>query len=178
MDLTENTLESKLEYQGHIVTVRTDRVTLPNGGTATREVVSHPGGVAVVPLMEDGTVLMVRQYRYAFSQVLLEIPAGKLNPGEEPLPAAMRELEEEAGVVPEELIDLGAIYPSPGFCDETLYLYLAKGLTRTFCHPDDDEFLEVEAIPLDALIGQIMRNELSDAKSVAALLKTHLFLKE
>lgn len=177
MDLTEKQLDSKLEYQGAIVSVKTDHVTLPNGKTATREIVSHPGGVAIVALQQDGTVLMVRQYRYAYSQVLLEVPAGKLNPGEEPLPAALRELEEEVGVVAGQLIDLGFIYPSPGFCDEVLYLYLAKDLTTTACHPDEDEFLEVDAIPLDTLIEMIKQNKLSDGKSVAALLKTYLFLQ-
>lgn len=178
MNLTETQLDSKLEYKGRIVSVRTDHVTLPNGNTAPREIVSHPGGVAIVPLNNDGTVIMVRQYRYAFSQILLEVPAGKLNDGEEPRAAALRELEEEAGVVPDQLIDLGPIYPSPGFCDEVLYLYLAKGLTATQCNPDDDEFLEIEAIPLQTLLDQIRRNELPDGKSVAALLKTSLFLQE
>lgn len=138
---------------------------------------SIPAGVAVLPLNDDGTVTVVRQYRYPFAQVLTEIPAGKLDPEEEPRAGALRELKEEIGAQVGELIDLGAIYPSPGFCQEVLYLYLAKDLTYGDCCPDEDEFLEVARVPFDTLAGQVMSGEIRDGKTVAAVLKTKLLLK-
>ena len=177
MDLTEKTRESKTVYQGHIVTVQVDRAELPNGQCAVREVVRHPGGVAVLPLEEDGTVLLVRQFRYPFGKVLLEIPAGKMDKGgEEPRSAALRELGEETGAIPDELISLGSIYVSPGFCDEELHLYLATGLHPGQTHPDEDEFLAPERVPFDELVSRVMAGEIHDAKTVAAVLKTKLYL--
>ena len=177
MELTERTVEHTRPYEGVIVDVDLDKAVLPNGRIATREVVVHPGGVAVLPLNDDGTVTVVRQYRYPFSQVLTEIPAGKLDPGEEPHAGALRELKEEIGAQVGELIDLGAIYPSPGFCQEVLYLYLARDLTYGDCCPDEDEFLEVARIPFDSLAEQVMRGGIRDGKTVAAVLKTKLLLK-
>ena len=177
MELTERTVEHTRPYEGVIVDVDLDKAVLPNGRIATREVVLHPGGVAVLPLNDDGTVTVVRQYRYPFAQVLTEIPAGKLDPEEEPRTGALRELKEEIGAQVGELIDLGAIYPSPGFCQEVLYLYLAKDLTYGDCCPDEDEFLEVARVPFDTLAGQVMSGEIRDGKTVAAVLKTKLLLK-
>lgn len=177
MDMTERTIEHTRPYEGVIVNVDLDKALLPNGRTAKREVVSHPGGVAVLPLNDDGTVTVVRQYRYPFSQVLTEIPAGKLDPGEEPRTGALRELSEEVGAQVGELVELGAIYPSPGFCKEVLYLYLARNLTYGACCPDEDEFLEMVRIPFDDLVEQVMSGEIKDGKTVAAVLKTKVFLK-
>lgn len=177
MELTERTVEHTRPYEGVIVDVDLDKAVLPNGRIATREVVVHPGGVAVLPLNDDGTVTVVRQYRYPFSQVLTEIPAGKLDPGEEPRTGALRELKEEIGAQVGELIDLGAIYPSPGFCQEVLYLYLARDLTYGDCCPDEDEFLEVARVPFDSLAEQVMGGGIRDGKTVAAVLKTKLLLK-
>lgn len=177
MELTERTVEHTRPYEGVIVDVDLDKAVLPNGRIATREVVVHPGGVAVLPLNDDGTVTVVRQYRYPFSQVLTEIPAGKLDPGEEPRAGALRELKEEIGAQVGELIDLGAIYPSPGFCQEVLYLYLARDLTYGDCCPDEDEFLEVARVPFDSLAEQVMSGGIRDGKTVAAVLKTKLLLK-
>ena len=177
MELTERTVEHTRPYEGVIVDVDLDKAVLPNGRIATREVVLHPGGVAVLPLNDDGTVTVVRQYRYPFAQVLTEIPAGKLDPEEEPRTGALRELKEEIGAQVGELIDLGAIYPSPGFCQEVLYLYLARDLTYGDCCPDEDEFLEVARVPFDSLVEQVMRGEIKDGKTVAAVLKTKLLLK-
>ncbi len=176
MDMTERTVEHTRPYEGVIVSVDLDRALLPNGRTAKREVVSHPGGVAVLPLNDDGTVTVVRQYRYPFSQVLTEIPAGKLDPGEEPRSGALRELHEEVGAQVGELIDLGTIYPSPGICREVLHLYLARGLTYGACCPDEDELLEIERIPFDDLADQVMRGVIRDGKTVAAVLKAKVLL--
>ncbi len=176
MDLTERTVEHSRVYEGIIVQVDIDKAELPNGRIAKREVVRHPGGVAVLPLNEDGTVTLVRQYRYPFSQVLTEIPAGKLDPNEEPVTGALRELREEIGAQVGELIDLGAIYPSPGFCQEVLYLYLARDLTYGEQQPDEDEFLELVRVPFAELLEQAMDGKLKDGKTVTAILKTQIYL--
>ncbi len=174
MDLTERMLEHSCLYEGVIVNVTMDRVELPNGHTSRREVVVHPGGVAALPLNDDGTVTVVRQFRYPFGRVLTEIPAGKLEPGEDPRQAILRELEEEIGAQVGELIDLGCMYTSPGITQEVLHLYLARGLTYGDCHPDEDEFLEIARIPFDTLLEQVMSGAIQDGKTVAAVLKTKL----
>lgn len=178
MDMTERMTAHTRPYEGLIVNVDLDQVSLPNGRLAKREIVEHPGGVAVLPLNEDGTVTVVRQYRYAFASELVEIPAGKLDAGEEPETGALRELREEIGAQVDELIGLGCVYPSPGFCKEVLYLYLAKNPVYGESHPDEDEFLEVERIPFDTLLERVMSGEIKDAKTVAAVLKTKLLLEK
>ena len=135
MDLTERTIESKTMFQGRIITVLLDTAGLPDGGTAQREVVLHPGGVAILALDEADNVALVRQYRYPLHGLLLELPAGKLDPGEDHRPAALRELSEETGLEAGELTYLGHIYASPGFCDEALHMYLARDLTRAMPPP-------------------------------------------
>lgn len=176
MELTERTVAHTRPYEGVIVSVDLDEVRLPNGRTAKREVVDHPGGVAILPLNDDGTVTVVRQYRYPFAQVLTEIPAGKLDAGEEPRTGALRELKEEIGAQAGELIDLGAVYPSPGFCREVLYLYLARNLTYGETCPDEDEFLEQVRIPFGRLAEQVMSGAIRDGKTVAAVLKAKVLL--
>jgi len=176
MKLTEKKLESSLIYEGHIITVRRDTAELPDGKRAFREVVEHPGAVAVLPLDDGGNVIAVRQYRYPLGKVLLEVPAGKLDPGEDPRLCAIRELEEETGLVPRTLVCLGCLYSSPGFCNEVIHLYLARGLQEGCAHPDQDEFLERQTVPLSVLVDEVMRNGIHDAKTVAAVLKTNLWL--
>ena len=176
MELTEKTLSSRTEFEGKIVKLTVDTVELPNGEQAVREVVGHPGGVCVLALREDGTVPVVRQFRYPLGRVMVELPAGKLEYGEEPRPAAIRELGEEVGLVPGELTDLGFIYVSPGFCKEKLHLYLARNLTEVPVHPDDDEFLEIDYLPFDKLLEQVMSGEIQDGKTVVATLKTKVLL--
>ena len=171
MDLTEKTLSSEKIYDGAIIHVRRDRVLLPNGHTSTREIVEHPGGVGILALEADGSVLLVRQYRYAFGRTLLEIPAGKREPGEEPFVTARRELREETGAIAESWTPLGSLIASPGCYDEVLYLYLARGLHYGETHPDDDEFLSLERMPLAELVERCMSGEITDAKTVCAALK-------
>lgn len=174
MDMTEKTLESREVYRGRILRVREDRVRLPNGKEGVREVVEHPGGVGILALEADGTVLLVRQYRYAFGRTLLEIPAGKREPGEEPFVTARRELREETGAIAESWTPLGSLIASPGCYDEVLYLYLAQDLHYGATDPDEDEFLAVERMPLDQLARLCLEGEVTDAKTVCAVLKAKL----
>ncbi len=176
MDLTEHTVESKTIFEGVIVKLKVDQARLPNGSVAGREVVEHPGGVAILPLDEDGNVTLVQQYRYPFHQVILELPAGKLDRAEDHRVAAERELSEETGLVAQELTYLGCLLASPGFCTERLHMYLARGLSRTQSHPDEDEFLNVITMPFDKLLEQVMDGTIEDAKTVATVLKTKVLL--
>ena len=176
MQLWEKTVESQVIFRGRIITVRLDQAELVNGKLASREVVEHPGGVAVLPLYDDGTVSVVRQFRYPFGEVVTELPAGKLEPGEDHRLAALRELEEEVGARCGRLSYLGCLYASPGFSSEVLHMYLAQDLTQGECHPDEDEFLEVERIPFDTLVEQVMAGTIRDAKTVALVLKARRLL--
>ena len=177
MELTEKKLESQQLYDGKIVKLFRDRVELPNGKTAFREVVRHPGGVFILPVDEAGNVYMVRQFRYPYDRAILEIPAGKLEYGEEPLLAAKRELEEEIGAVAEDWRHLGDIWPTPGFCDEVQHLYLARGLKFGETHPDEDEFLEQVCMPFAEATAMAADGRLQDSKSVVALLRAHLLME-
>ena len=159
MDLTEKCLESREIYKGRILRLRVDTVALPNGKTSLREIVEHPGGVGILALDENGCVPMVTQYRYAFSRTLLEIPAGKREPGEEPFTTARRELKEEVGATAAEWQPLGEMIASPGCYDEVLHLYLA-----------------VRRIPFDELVHQCLSGQIQDGKTVAAVLKAKLLL--
>ena len=177
MKFYEKQISSKTVFEGIIVDVRSDIAELQTGKHVSREVVVHPGGVGIVPLTDDGKIILVRQYRYPMGEELLEIPAGKLDKGEDPLKCAIRELSEETGCTAAEIISLGEIYPSPGFCREVLHLYLAVGLNQGKAHLDEDEFLSVETVCLDELMDKVMNNELSDAKTIIGILKTKEYLK-
>ena len=174
LDLVEEGVSSEEVFHGKIVHLFKDIVRLPNGKHATREVIRHPGAVAVVPMTEDGNVILVRQYRYPFAQVMLEIPAGKLDPGEDPLDCATRELTEETGYAAAEIVSLGVFYPSVAILDEKIHLYLARGLTFCATNPDDDEFLHVEQRPLKEMVEAVMRGEVPDGKTQTAILKAYL----
>ncbi len=176
MDLTERFVSREDKFAGRILTLHVDTVTLPDGSLATREVADHPGGVAVVALDDENNILMVEQFRYVFGEPMLEIPAGKLEKGEDPYMAALRELKEETGASPAFFQPLGKLYPSPGCYGETLHLFLAKNLTFGSANPDQDEFLKVERVPLDELLRRILKNEIADAKTVAGVLKAKLYL--
>ena len=176
MEHFEKTVESQVLYQGKIVTLRRDVALLENGKTALREVVEHPGGVCVLPLEADGTVYTVKQFRYPFSRVIEELPAGKLDGPEAHREGAIRELSEEVGLEAGELIYLGGILTSPGFCTEVLHIYLARDLRHGAQHLDEDEFLSVERTTLDDLTERVMSGEIEDAKTALAVLKVKEFL--
>ena len=171
MDLTEKTLSTEKIYDGVIIHVRRDEVLLPNGHTSTREIVEHPGGVGILALDGENRAALVRQYRYAFGRAMWEIPAGKREPGEEPLATARRELQEEVGASAAHWQALGEIIPSPGCYGERLWLYLARELTLGRTHPDEDEFLELQWMPLEELTEKCLAGEIQDAKTIIAALK-------
>lgn len=156
-------------YDGRIVHLELLDVTLPNGETAKRELVRHPGAVAIVPLLGED-VLLVRQFRIAASQTMLEIPAGTLNPGEAPLICAERELQEETGYKPGVLEPLGGIFAAPGYTTEFIHLYLARDLSESRLAMDEDEFIEVVRVPLREALEMLNTGEIKDGKSAAALL--------
>lgn len=178
MKLQEETVGSETLYEGVVVTVKKDKVLLENGRQSIREVVMHNGGVGVLALDEQNNVLMVRQFRYPYRQVVLEIPAGKLERGEDPLACGKRELLEETGYAADEYASLGVLYPTPGYADEVIHLYLATGLKRFEQNLDEGEFLEVERYPLSQLVEWVMEGKLPDAKSQIAVLKAARLLKK
>lgn len=177
MDYTEKKLKKVNRYDGIIVSVEVDNVLLSNGHTTMREVVSHPGGVTVIPVDDDGMVYCVRQYRYPFGTHMIETPAGKLEPGEDPMQCAVRELSEETGITAGRIIDLGEIYTSPGFSNEVLHAYLARDLSFGDSHPDDGELLNVEKLPLEKLERMTLSGEIKDAKTVIAVLKAARYME-
>ncbi|MCL2663918.1 MAG: NUDIX hydrolase [Oscillospiraceae bacterium] len=176
MSFYEKQLESEKVYNGLIVDVRMDIAELQNGRRVRREVVEHPGGVCIVAVTNDNKVLLVKQYRYTMGEELLEIPAGKLEKGEDPFECAVRELSEETGYTADTWISLDMIYPSAGVYKEILYQYLALDLQPGKMHLDENELLSVEEIDIDEVIAKIMANELRDAKTIIGVLKAKNYL--
>lgn len=177
MDFTEKPLKQDYLYRGKIVNLRVDNAELPDGTTALREVVEHPGGVCVAALTEKEELLFVEQFRYPYMETVLELPAGKLEYGEDPFEAGKRELQEETGAAAENYRDLGKLYPTPGYCGEIIHMYLAENLTFSEQHLDEDEFLEVRRIPLEEAFQMVMRNEIRDSKTQVGILKTYQLVK-
>ncbi|HQQ65842.1 MAG: NUDIX hydrolase [Thermotogaceae bacterium] len=169
--LYEKELSREYLYRGRIVRLRVDQVELENGNIAQREIIEHNGAVAVLPFDTERRVHLVSQYRKPIERVLLEVPAGKLEIGEDPLVCAKRELQEETGLYDGEVIPLGYIYTTPGFCDEKIYLFVAFNLKRGEDHPDPDEFLNVERLPWDVFITRCTEGQLTDAKTLAIALR-------
>ncbi len=178
-NLAEKQCSSQEIYQGKILHVWKDTVELPNGRMATREVIRHVGAVAVIPLTEDKKVIIEHQFRYPLNRVVTEIPAGKLDgKSEDKLEAAKRELQEETGIVAKEWICLGDFVPTVAYCDEVITLYLARGLEMGTRNLDEDEFLNVRMVPLEELVEEIMKGNITDGKTQAGILKAYYYLKQ
>ncbi len=171
MNLEEKTITSEKVFEGKIIDLRVETVSLPDGNTAYRELVDHPGGVGILAVTEDGRIPLVKQYRKPIEKFTWEIPAGKLDKGEKPIVCGIRELEEETGYKADNIVSLGHIYPSPGFANEITYMFFADKLTRGNVNPDEDEFLDVKEFSFDEVREMILSNEINDAKTVAAFLK-------
>lgn len=172
MKLYEETLARQEIYEGRIIHVHVDEVLLEDGKQSKREIVDHHGGVCVAVLTEEDEILLVRQYRYAYRQVLLEVPAGKLEKGEEPFEAMRREQKEETGTTGKNYRALGQLYPSPGYCSEVIHLWACRQDEQGERKLDEGEFLEVEKLPLRQAVEMVMQGEIKDAKTQAAILKT------
>ncbi len=175
MNFEEKQLKKEYIYKGKIINMRRDDALLPDGNTAIREVVEHPGGVCVAALTDNDEILFVRQFRYPYGEVTLEIPAGKRDrQNEDPLECGKRELREETGAIAEKYISLGQLYPTPGYCGEVIWMFAATKLTFGNTDPDDDEFLSAERIPLERAVEMVLSGEIRDAKTQAAVLKVKL----
>lgn len=173
MELTEKTVKKNYIYNGKIINLRRDDALLPDGNPCIREVVEHSGGVTIAALTENDELIFERQFRYPYMDVLLELPAGKLEKGEDSLEAGKRELLEETGYVANNYQSLGRVYPSCGYTDEIIYLYLATELTYAGQKLDEGEFLDIEKIPLEKAVEMVMANEIPDAKTQIAVLKVY-----
>lgn len=172
MHLQEKTVDSKDIFNGKIIDLKVDKAELENGSIVTRELVIHPGGVCIVPLTDKGEVIMVKQFRYPFQTCLIEVPAGKLEKGEDHREAGLRELREETGAVCGKFEYLGVCYPSVAYLTEKIHMYLAEELDFGNMDLDDDEFLDVIRIPLEKAVEMVMNGEIPDAKTQIAILKT------
>ena len=168
--LQETVIDRTTAYHGLVADYDIWYVTLPDGRTAQRDIIRHPGAAAVVPVDAEGNVTMVYQYRHPLGRVSLEIPAGKKEPGEDPLTCAVRELREEVGIVAKDFRLLTQLASSPGIFNERIWIYLATGLSHCAVDPDDDEFLNIRTFPLEELIGRVVANEIQDSKTIAGLM--------
>ena len=167
----EKTVSSEEVFKGKIVTLKVDKVEMPGGKIATRELVKHPGGVGIVAITDNDEIILVKQYRKPIDKAIYEIPAGKLDNGEEHRLCGIRELKEETGMSAETFEYYGFIYPSPGFTDEVTHVYCATGLSQGKDDPDEDEYLDIEFVPIDKAYEMVMNGEINDAKSVFGILK-------
>ncbi len=176
MNLCEKTLEQNTIFNGKILNLRRDTALLPNGETAIREVIEHSGGVCVAAIDNADNILLVKQFRYPYGELLLEIPAGKREAKDnaDPLTCGKRELREETGAVADTYISLGELYPTPAYCNEIIYIFAAKNLTFTKQSLDKDEFLDVVKIPFPKAVEMVLNNEIKDAKTQTAILKLKL----
>lgn len=172
MKLWEETIDGEVVFSGRIIRARVDRVRLENGRESKREIVEHPGGVCIAALTENDELLMVRQFRYAYKKVITELPAGKLEPGEDPFEAMRREQKEETGTTARQYVYLGDIYPTPGYCNEVIRLWACRIAAYGEQKLDEGEFLEVERIPLERAVEMVMNNEIEDSKTQIGILKT------
>lgn len=176
MTFEEKTVSSESIYKGAILNLRRDKVTVSGGGYSYREIVEHNGGAVAVALTDDGNVVLVKQFRKPMEKVVTELPAGKIEKGEDPLETMKRELKEETGYTASHLKLMAEFNPSVGYTNETLYIYLAKGLVPGKPQPDEHEALEIKEIPLDDAIQMVVNGEITDGKTMTGLLLTKYFL--
>lgn len=177
MTFEEKTLESQMIYEGAIINLRRDKVTVEKG-TSYREIIEHNGGAVLAAVTDEGKMVMVRQYRKPAERVMLEVPAGKIDPDETPFETACRELKEETGYTPGEVKYLTEFYPSVGYSEEVLYLYLCTGLTAGETCPDENEALDVLEMDVEELYGMVMRAEIRDAKTIIAIMMVRDLIRE
>ena len=176
MELYERELNREYRFEGRIFKIAVCKAELPNGSVVSREVMVHSGGVCILPVDDEGFGYFVRQYRYGAQKVLLEVPAGKLEYGEQPYSAALRELSEETGFTSGNVVPMGIAYSSPAIMTEIIHMYLATGLTGGASHPDEDEFLELVRIRLTDALRMVYDNEIEDAKTQILILKAARYL--
>lgn len=165
-------------FQGKVFRVTVDQALLENGKIARREVVHHNGGACVIALNDQREIYMVKQFRYPFGEELWELPAGKLEPNEDPFEAAKRELEEEAGVTAQNYVELGVVYPTVGFCTEKIYIWAATGIVLSHQHLDEDEFLSVYKVPLEKAVEMVLSGEIRDSKTMVGILKLNELIRQ
>lgn len=177
MNYEEKTISSKHIYKGNIIAVESLTVSLPNGKTASRDKVTHPGASVVIPICDSGEVYVVRQFRKPIERESLELPAGKLDHGEPPEECAVRELKEETGLEAESLRHIISIHSTPGFCDEVLHMFVATGLKEGKACTDEDEIISCEKLHINELIHKILNHEITDAKTIIGILLADKILK-
>ena len=168
--MEEKTFKSKTIYQGKIINLRLDKVKLPNGKLTEREIIEHPGAVAILPSISPGRIILIKQYRKPVEEILYEIPAGKLNPGEDEIKCARRELEEETGFQAKKITKLVSFYPTPGISNEKISIFKAENLKKVLSSPESDEFIKIEEIEIDEAIRKIRSGEIKDSKTIIGLL--------
>lgn len=176
--LYEKTLDTTEIYNGRVVRLHRDTVLLENGETSTREVIEHSGGVCILPLTDDNEILFVKQFRYPFKTVLMEIPAGKREKGENPLDCGVRELKEEVGASAQKITYLGKLYPTVAYDTEVIYMYMAQDLSFSEQHLDKDEFVDVVKLPFDKAVEMVLNDEIPDSKTQLAILRARAALKK
>ncbi len=178
MKLFEKTIDSKTMFDGKIIKVTLDDVTLENGRSAKREVVHHGGGVCVLVLDDEDNVYFVKQFRYPYKEVVLEVPAGKLEKGEDPFDAMKREQREETGTTASTYIYLGELYPTPGYCGEIIRIWACRADAYLEMNLDEDEFIEIEKIHIEKAFQMVLENKIPDSKTQVAIMKTYILFKE
>ena len=177
MKLEETKLSSQEIFNGVAIHLFKDEILLPNGHTGIREIIRHPGAVCVLPLTDDGDVIFVNQFRYALNKVTLEVPAGKLEKGEDPKEAALRELSEETGITAKNIVHIGDLYTTPALIDEVIHMYIATDLTQGEQHLDYDEFVNTLKIPLSKAVDMVMAGEIKDSKTQTIILKADKYFE-
>ena len=178
MRLREETISSERIYDGRVIKLRLDKVRLPDGQESSREIVEHRGAIAAVPLLSDNNIILIKQYRQAAGEILLEIPAGTLEVGEKPEDCAERELQEEIGYKPGKLKLLFSSYLAPGYSSEMLHTFLAEDLVPSKAENDEDEFIEIVKVPVKETIGLIESGQIKDAKTICGILMVEKMLSE